>query len=86
MLVLLFVPRLGTPRAGRWSAVTGVVSSLTLFAAFQIAGTSTVEGSRVLAVAGWAFEREAGLLVVLPLALAAFAAGAYADHRRGAPR
>ena len=86
MLALLFVPRLATPRAGRWSAVTGVVSSLTLFAAFQIVGSSTLEGSRVLTVGGWILEREAGLLVVLPFALAAFVAGAIADRRRGAPR
>jgi hypothetical protein len=66
--------------------VTGVVSSLTLFAAFQIVGSSTLEGSRVLTVGGWILEREAGLLVVLPLALAAFVAGAIADRRRGAPR
>ncbi len=86
MLAMLFVPRLATPRAGRWSAVTGAVSSLALFAAFQVIGSSTPEGSRVLVVAGWALEREAGLLVVMPFALAAFAAGAYADRRRGAQR
>jgi hypothetical protein len=86
MLALLFWPRLATPRAGRWSAVTGVTVSLSLFAAFQLLGSPTVEGSRVLTANGWVFEREAALLLVLPMALAAFAAGWLADRRREARR
>lgn len=82
MLALLFWPRLATPRAGRWSAVTGVTVSLGLFVAFQVLGSPTPEGSRVLAANGWIFEREAALLVVLPVALAAFAVGWIADRRR----
>jgi len=50
--------------------------------AFQVLGSPTAEGSRVLTANGWVFEREAALLVVLPAALAAFAAGWLADRRR----
>lgn len=82
MLALLFWPRLATPRAGRWSAVTGLTASLVLFAAFQLAGVPTIEGSRALSAAGWTFEREAALLLLLPLSLAAFAAGAVVDRGR----
>jgi SSS family solute:Na+ symporter len=82
MLALLFWPRLATPRAGRWSAVTGVTASLSLFVAFQVFGLATTDGSRALTVAGWTLEREGALLVVLPLALAAFVTGAVVDRWR----
>ena len=84
MLALLFWPRLATPRAGRWSAVTGVTVSLSLFVVFQLVGSPTPEGSRVLTANGWVFEREAALLVVLPMALTAFVIGWFADRGREA--
>jgi hypothetical protein len=66
--------------------VAGATSSLALFVAFQALGEASGEGSRALAFAGLVLEREAALLVVLPLSLAAFAVGLASDRRRGAGR
>ena len=86
MLVLLFAPRLATPRAGRWSATVGLAGSLALFVAFQVAGTPTAEGSMALTLPGLGVElqRESALLFALPLAALGFAAGVAADRLRGA--
>ncbi len=86
MLALLFWPAAASPRAGRFSAVVGAASSLALFIAFQTLGEASGEGSRALAVGGLVLEREAALLVVLPLSLVAFAVGLASDRRRGAGR
>jgi len=85
LLAVLFLPRLATPRAGRWSALVGLAVSLTLFVAFQTLGSPTDDESLALTVAlagrPLVLEREAGLLIALPLSLAAFVAGCLADRR-----
>ena len=83
MLALLLVPRLATPRAGRWSSVVGLVTSLGLFVLFTFFGVPTPDDSLALELAGGVWlPREAGLLIALPVSLAAFAVGAIADRRR----
>jgi len=85
LLAVLFLPRLATPRAGRWSALVGLAVSLTLFVAFQTLGVPTDDESLAITVAlagrRLALAREAGLLIALPLSLAAFVAGWLADRR-----
>jgi solute:Na+ symporter, SSS family len=89
LLAVLFLPRLATPRAGRWSAIAGLTVSLALFTAFQTIGSPTDDGSLSIAVghADRPFEvaREAGLLIALPVSLVAFAAGWLADRRSRRP-
>jgi Na+/proline symporter len=84
MLVLLFAPRLATRRAGWWSTVTGLAASLALFVTFEAAGTPTPDGSMAIALSGLGVvvQRESALLVTLPIALLAFAAGAAVDRWR----
>lgn len=86
LLAVLFVPRLATPRAGRFSATVGLGLSLALFVAFQTLGVPTDDGSLAIEVTfgGRSLDvaREAGLLIALPVSLAAFAAGWIADRRR----
>jgi len=88
MLVLLFAPRLATPRAGRWGTTIGLACSLSMFVAFQMAGTPNGEGSMVLFVpfVGLEIQRESALLFALPLAALGFAAGAAVDRLRGAAK
>ena len=69
--------------------MVGLAMSLTLFVAFQTAGSPTGDDSLSIAVtlADRPFEvaREAGLLIALPVSLAAFAAGWLADRRSRRP-
>ena len=85
MLAVLFVPRLATSRAGRWSAAVGLAASLGLFVVFQFFGAPTDDGSLALAFrwAGrsWPVAREAALLITLPASLAAFVAGSLTDRK-----
>jgi hypothetical protein len=65
----------------------GLAVSLTLFVAFQTLGSPTDDESLAITVAlagrSLVLAREAGLLIALPLSLAAFAAGWLADRRVG---
>jgi SSS family solute:Na+ symporter len=87
LLAVLFLPRLATPRAGRWSAMVGLGVSLTLFVVFQTLGSPTDDDSLAVAFAlagrPLVVAREAGLLIALPASLVAFAAGWLADRRVG---
>jgi len=87
LLAVLFLPRLATPRSGRWSAIIGLGISLTLFVVFQTLGSPADDESLAVTVAlagrPLVVAREAGLLIALPLSLAAFAAGWLTDQRVG---
>jgi Na+/proline symporter len=79
MLAALSSARRPPARAGQWGAVAGLAAALTLFAAFQIFGQEIAgEGTNAL-VFGFhrpvRVEREAALLVTLPVSLLAFVAG-----------
>jgi hypothetical protein len=76
LLAVLFLPRLATPRSGRWSAIIGLGVSLTLFVVFQTLGSPTDDESLAVAFAlagrsprrgagGRLPDRAAGLLVPL---------------------
>ncbi len=84
MLAVLFAPLLATHRAGRWSALAGLASSLAFFVAFEAIGAPTPDGSMAFVVpgAGTMVQRESAMLITLPIALLAFAAGAATDRWR----
>jgi hypothetical protein len=79
MLAALGSARRPPARAGQWGAVAGLAAALALFAAFQIFGQEVAgEGTTALVIGldrPVRVEREAALLVTLPVSLLAFAAG-----------
>jgi Na+/proline symporter len=79
MLAALGSARRPPARAGQWGAVAGLAAALALFAAFQIFGQEVAGEGTTALVFGFhrqvRVEREAALLVTLPVSLLAFAAG-----------
>jgi SSS family solute:Na+ symporter len=79
MLAALGSARRPPARAGQWGAVAGLAAALALFAAFQIFGQEAAGEGTTALVFGFhrqvRVEREAALLVTLPVSLLAFMAG-----------
>ncbi|MCB9896552.1 MAG: sodium:solute symporter family protein [Planctomycetes bacterium] len=82
MMAALFFLERPSPRAGTWSAATGLVGSLGLFLCFLLAGRELDDGDVVWTTPfGGELVREEALLFTVPASALAFAAGRVADRR-----
>jgi hypothetical protein len=88
MLAALGSPRRPPARAGPWGAVAGLAAALALFAVFQLFGHDVAGEGTTALVLGFdraiRVEREAALLVTLPISALAFAAGWRSGREREA--
>lgn len=88
MLAALGSPRRPPARAGQWGAVAGLAAALALFAVFQLFGHDVAGEGTTALVLGFdraiRVEREAALLVTLPISALAFAAGWRSGREREA--